>query len=145
MFDEFHKTLTVQIKTQSSFPRDLLPGFLKTGLTWTLWLPIMRPSTCKYFHYLIIKRGLNFYCYFFFCNPFPFSRQNPYFSTYSLKIISVMKYYGLEEPDYQEVNHNFWYKLPLYLEYVSFVQKRHKQSKQPTGNAASGASGSNGN
>ena len=57
-----------------------------------------------------------------------------------------MKYYGLEELDYQEVTHNFWYKLPLCLEWIMFMQKRHYTSlKQSAGNTASGASGSDDN
>ena len=36
-----------------------------------------------------------------------------------------MKFYDLDEPDYREMNHNHWYKLPLYLEWVMFMQKRH--------------------
>ena len=45
-----------------------------------------------------------------------FLKQDLDFYDSSLKIISVMRYYGSEEPDYQEVTHNFWYKLPLCLE-----------------------------
>ena len=34
-----------------------------------------------------------------------------------------MKYYGLDEPDYQEVTHNFWYKLPLCLEWIGLAKE----------------------
>ena len=58
----------------------------------------------------------------------------------------MIKYYGLEEPDYQEETHNLWYKLPLCLEWVRFMQKRHYMKlRQPEGNTAPGASGSDGN
>ena len=57
-----------------------------------------------------------------------------------------MKYYGLEEPDYQEVTHNFWYKLPLCLEWIRFLQKRHYMSLRQSGEVtAPGASGSDDN
>ena len=72
-----------------------------------------------------------------------FLKQNLDSYTSSLKIISVMKYYGLEEPDYQEVTHNFWFKLPLCLEWTRFMQKRHYMSlRQPEKVTAPGASGS---
>ena len=29
-----------------------------------------------------------------------------------------MKFYDLDEPDYRELKHNHWYKLPLCLEWV---------------------------
>ena len=35
-----------------------------------------------------------------------------------------MKFYDLDEPDYRELSHNHWYKLPLSLEWVKFMQKR---------------------
>ena len=57
-----------------------------------------------------------------------------------------MRYYGLEEPDYQEVTHNFWYKLPLCLEWIRLMQKRHYTSlKQSSENTVLGASGSEDN
>ena len=36
-----------------------------------------------------------------------------------------MKFYDLDEPDYREINHSHWYKLPLCLEWVKFMQKKH--------------------
>ena len=75
-----------------------------------------------------------------------FLKQNLDSYTSSLKIISVMKYYGLEEPDYQEITQNFWYKLPLCLEWIRFMQKRHYMSlRQPGEVTAPEASGSDGN
>ena len=71
-----------------------------------MWLPTMKPNTCKYYFCFsfVLLRGFNTNDYFI-CNRF--LKQDLDFYDSSLKIISVMKYYGLEEPDYQEVTHNF--------------------------------------
>ena len=55
-----------------------------------------------------------------------------------------MKYFGLKEPAYSEITHDFWYKLPLCLEYIKFLQKKYYQDLQQSTNAPA-ASGSNGN
>ena len=64
------------------------------------------------------------------------------FYLFSLKVGSVMRYFGLEEPDYSEITHEFWYKLPLCLEYIRFLQKKHFQKVKQGANtpAASGSS-----
>ena len=55
-----------------------------------------------------------------------------------------MKYFGLKEPDYSEITHDFWYKLPLCLEYIKFLQEKHYQDLQQSTNTPA-ASSSNGN
>ena len=66
--------------------------------------------------------------------------------TCSLEIIRVMKFYDLDEPDYRELNHNYQYKLPLCLEWVEFMQRRHyKKLMHPTGDNTPSTSDSDGN
>ena len=54
-----------------------------------------------------------------------------------------MEYFGLKEPAYSEITRDFWYKLPLCLEYIKFLQKKYYQDLQQSTNtpAASGSSG----
>ena len=55
-----------------------------------------------------------------------------------------MKYFGLKEPAYSEITYDFWYKLPLCLEYIKFLQKKHYQDlKQPTSAPAANGSSDN--
>ena len=51
-----------------------------------------------------------------------------------------MRYFGLKEPDYSEITYEFWYKLPLCLEYIKFLQREHFEALQ--GNKTLAASGS---
>ena len=53
-----------------------------------------------------------------------------------------MKYFGLKEPDYSEITYELWYKLPLCLEYIKFLQREHFEALQQKDKtpAASGSS-----